>query len=59
MHQGIYASTNASHQGDLSMAERNADIEKIVKPFFNEVQQKYHFMALSPGGDQINGATLM
>jgi predicted nucleotidyltransferase len=24
------------------MAERNADIEKIVKHFLNEVQQKYH-----------------
>ena len=24
------------------MAERNADIEKVVKHFLNEVQQKYH-----------------
>jgi predicted nucleotidyltransferase len=44
MHKRIYGPTNASHQGDISMAERNADVEKILKHFLEEVQHKYRIV---------------
>jgi predicted nucleotidyltransferase len=45
MYKGIYPSTNASHSGDVSMAKSNADIDKILQHFLNEVQQKYHLVS--------------
>ena len=44
MYKRIYGPTNASHQGDISMAERNADVEKILKHFLDEVQHKYRIV---------------
>lgn len=45
MYKGIYTSTNASHSGDVSMAESNSEIEKILRHFLGEVQQKYQIVS--------------
>ena len=45
MYKGIYTSTNDSHSGDVSMVKSNAEIEKILKHFLDEVQQKYQIVS--------------
>jgi predicted nucleotidyltransferase len=45
MYKGIYTSTNASDSGDVSMVKSNAEIEKILKHFLEEVQQKYQIVS--------------
>jgi len=57
VYQGIYAGTNAGHQKDISMAERNDDVRKIVTHFLDEVQKKYNIVGAYLYGSYAKGTS--